>query len=242
MQVIKSNSERMQNLIEQLVEFRKAETGHLKLNVDLIDIPELIKYVMDNFVEVIEQKKIDYSVTFNPDENITWKTDRDNLEKIIFNLFSNAVKYTPEKERIEVNVNVLGDKTLNISVKNTGIGIKSEYFSTLFDRFEVLNQIEKQASTGNYPRHGIGLALCKSIANILQGDIQLRSDGTTFTLFEVSLPNLELTASGTVPEDHQDDFTHPPGPVMPTPAEATPGIGLKPKRPSNIPDNPSISG
>jgi DNA-binding response OmpR family regulator len=151
------------------------------------------------------------------------------------------VKYTPEKERIEVNVNVLGDKTLNISVKNTGIGIKSEYFSTLFDRFEVLNQIEKQASTGNYPRHGIGLALCKSIANILQGDIQLRSDGTTFTLFEVSLPNLELTASGTVPEDHQDDFTHPPGPVMPTPAEATPGIEAKTKETiPNIPDNPFI--
>ncbi len=241
LQVIKSNSERMQNLIEQLVEFRKAETGHLNLNVDLIDIPELIKYVMDNFVEVIEQKKIDYSVTFNPDENITWKTDRDNLEKIIFNLFSNAVKYTPEKERIEVNVNVLGDNRLNISVKNTGIGIKPEYFSTLFDRFEVLNQIEKQASTGNYPRHGIGLALCKSIANILQGDIQLRSDGTTFTLFEVSLPNLELTASGTVPEDHQDDFTHPPGPVMPTPAEATPGIEAKTKETiPNIPDNPFI--
>ena len=121
MQVIKSNSERMQNLIEQLVEFRKAETGHLKLNVDLIDIPEPIKYVMDNFVEVIEQKKIDYSVTFNPDENITWKPTGITSKNYFQPVFKRGEIY-PEKERIEVNVNVLGDKTLNISVKTRGLG------------------------------------------------------------------------------------------------------------------------
>ncbi len=204
LQVIKSNSERMQNLIEQLVEFRKAETGHLKLKIEAVDIPELIKYAMDNFIEILEQKKINYTIDFLPDENITWNTDRNNLEKIIFNLLSNAVKYTPEEEHIEINVRTENDK-LWISIKNGGTGVKTEYYDALFDRFEVLNRLEKQASIGDYPRHGIGLALCKSVANVLEGDIRVESDGKTYTLFEVCLPNLELITGLAVQVNQKTD-------------------------------------
>ena len=205
LQVIKSNSERMQNLIEQLVEFRKAETGHLKLKIETVDISELIKFVIDNFIEILEQKKIDYTTTFIPDENIIWNTDRSNLEKIIFNLLSNAVKYTSEEEHIEISVKV-ENEVLSISIKNTGIGIKSEYYDILFDRFEVLNRLEKQMTIGDYPRHGIGLALCKSIVNILKGDIRIESDGETYTLFEVRIPNLELTSEQSGQAYHTPDL------------------------------------
>ncbi len=206
LQVIKSNSERMQNLIEQLVEFRKAETGHLKLKIEMVDISELIKYVIDNFIEILEQKKIDYTTTFMPDENIVWRTDRNNLEKIIFNLLSNAVKYTSDEEHIEIRVRV-ENEILSISIKNTGIGIKSEYYDILFDKFEVLNRLERQMSIGDYPRHGIGLALCKSIVNILKGDISIESDGETYTLFEVRIPNLELTSAELEQVYHKPDLT-----------------------------------
>ncbi|HBF96499.1 MAG TPA: hybrid sensor histidine kinase/response regulator [Porphyromonadaceae bacterium] len=206
LQVIKSNSERMQNLIEQLVEFRKAETGHLKLKIETVDISELIKYVIDNFIEILEQKKIDYTTTFIPDENIIWRTDRNNLEKIIFNLLSNAVKYTSEEEHIEINVRT-EDEILSISIKNTGIGIKPEYYDILFDRFEVLNRLEKQMTIGDYPRHGIGLALCKSIVNILKGDISIESDGETYTLFEIRIPNLELTSVQPEPAYNKPDLS-----------------------------------
>lgn len=206
LQVIKSNSERMQSLIEQLVEFRKAETGYLKLKVELVDIPELIKYVIDNFMEFLEQKKIDYRVTFIPDENIVWKTDRSSLEKIIFNLLSNAVKYTPEDERIEIIVGA-ENEVLSISIKNTGVGIKSAYYDILFDRFEVLNRLERQVSVGDHPRHGIGLALCKSIVNTLKGDISVESDGETYTLFKVSVPSLELTSIQSEEIYHASDFS-----------------------------------
>lgn len=205
LQVIKSNSERMQNLIEQLVEFRKAETGHLKLKIEVVDIPELIKYVVDNFMEILEQKKIDFAVTFIPDENIIWRTDRSSLEKIIFNLLSNAVKYTPEDEHIKINVAVKNE-VLSISIKNTGIGIKSAYYDILFDRFEVLNRLERQASIGDYPRHGIGLAFCKSIVNTLKGDIRVESDGETYTLFEVCIPNMELTSVQSEDRHQVSDF------------------------------------
>ncbi|MDN5296314.1 MAG: hypothetical protein PWQ71_420 [Bacteroidota bacterium] len=205
LQVIKSNSERMQNLIEQLVEFRKAETGHLKLKIELVDIPELMKYIIDNFAEILEQKKIDYAITFIPDENIIWNTDRNSLEKIIFNLLSNAVKYTPEEEHIMIKV-AAEDDVLSISIKNTGVGIESAHYDILFDRFEVLNRLEKQASVGDYTRHGIGLALCKSIVSTLKGDIRVESDGETFTLFEVSVPNQEQTSVQSEKKHPESEF------------------------------------
>jgi len=193
LQVIKSNSERMQHLIEQLVEFRKAETGHLQLKVETVDVPELVKYAIDKFLEILEQKKIDYSIVSVP-ENINWKSDRDSLEKIIFNLLSNAVKFTPEEHRIEVAISV-EKHILTIIVRNSGVGIKPDCFEQLFDKFEVLNQFEKQLSFGNYPRHGIGLALCKSIVKVMKGDISVDSDGVSYTSFVVELPELELTAA-----------------------------------------------
>lgn len=189
-QIIKSNSERMQHLIQQLIEFRKADTGHLKLNIEKIDIQELIKFVLDNFVDILEQKKIRYSVT-SISGDIHWQTDRDSVEKIVFNLLSNAVKYTPENEKIDIITNVR-DNMLSIRVTNTGIGIKPAFQEYIFDRFEVLNRFEEQVSYSKQSRHGIGLALCKSITRVLQGDIKVQSDGQTYTSFIVHLPKAPL--------------------------------------------------
>ena len=123
--IIKSNSERMQTLIQQLLEFRKAETGHLKINLEKIDISELSKYIIDNFQEILEKKRIKFTLSLIPDE-IYWVTDRDSLEKIIFNLLSNAVKYTPDNETIIVEIQK-SENNLKIRIKNTGVGIDFEY-------------------------------------------------------------------------------------------------------------------
>jgi len=189
-QIIKSNSERMQHLIQQLIEFRKADTGHLKLSIEIIDIQELIKFVLDNFIDILEQKKIRYFVTSIPG-NIHWQTDRDSVEKIVFNLLSNAVKYTPENKEIDIITDVR-DNMLSIRVTNTGVGIKPAFQEYIFDRFEVLNRFEEQVSYSKQSRHGIGLALCKSITRVLQGDIKVQSDGQTYTSFIVHLPMAPL--------------------------------------------------
>jgi len=183
----------MQNLIQQMIEFRKAETGHLRLEIERIDIPELVKFVVDNFVEILEEKKIQLSLTFSP-EVLFWQTDRDSVEKVVFNLISNAVKYTPEEENIEVSVELKGF-LLYIRVTNTGVGIKPAFQQQIFDRFEVLNRFEMQVSKGFETRNGIGLALCKSIAEVLHGNIEIESDGETFTTFLVSLPEQALDDS-----------------------------------------------
>ncbi|MFA5302306.1 MAG: two-component regulator propeller domain-containing protein [Bacteroidales bacterium] len=202
-QIIKSNSERMQHLIQQLIEFRKADTGHLKLNIEIIDIQELIKFVLDNFIDIMEQKKIRYSITSIPG-NIHWQTDRDSVEKIVFNLLSNAVKYTPENEKIDIITDVR-DNMLSIRVTNTGIGIKPAFQEYIFDRFEVLNRFEEQVSYSRQSRHGIGLALCKSITRVLQGDINVQSDGQTYTSFIVHLPEAPLIPQPDLIVDEQPE-------------------------------------
>jgi signal transduction histidine kinase/ligand-binding sensor domain-containing protein/DNA-binding response OmpR family regulator len=190
--IIKSNSERMQTLIQQLIDFRKAETGHLRLMVEKVDIAELVKFVLDNFLDILEQKKIRFSLHFQPD-SIMWKTDRNSLEKVIFNLISNAVKYTPADESVEIVVDTNNDNLLKIRITNTGVGIREKYQKTIFDRFEVLERFEKQVSKGLETRNGIGLALCKNIIGVLQGTISVESDGETFTTFVVTLPELEIS-------------------------------------------------
>jgi len=198
--IIKSNSERMQKLIQQLIEFRKAETGHLRLEIERVDIPELLKYVLDNFMDVLEQKKIQYNLVFSPTK-IIWQTDRDSVEKIVFNLISNAVKYTPSEEKIDIQVETK-ENLLFIRVTNTGVGIKPTYQQSIFDRFEVLDRFERQVAKGLETRNGIGLALCKNIVEVLNGNIEVESDGETFTSFVVSLPEQAVEISVT-PKRHE---------------------------------------
>ena len=184
--IIKSNSERMQTLIQQLIDFRKAETGHLKLAIERVDIIELVKFVADNFLDMLEQKRINLTLSFTPDK-IIWQTDRSSIEKIVFNLLSNAVKYTPENEKVDVKIEIQNNR-LYIKVINTGVGIKPAFQESIFDHFEVLDRFENQVLKGQETRNGIGLALCKNIAEVLHGNIIVESDGETFTLFEVNIP------------------------------------------------------
>ena len=209
--IIKTNSERMQTLIQQMIDFRKAETGHLRLDIEKVDIPELVKFVVDNFIEVLEEKNNLLTLTFTP-QIIIWQTDRDSIEKIVFNLVSNAVKYTPKDESINILVETKEGRLI-IQVTNSGIGIKKEYQQSIFDRFEVLERFEMQVSKGIETRNGIGLALCKNIVEVLQGTIEVESDGETFTTFVVSLPEQTIDENS-IPKIHKNPAISIPQPEI----------------------------
>ncbi|MCI2121896.1 MAG: response regulator [Bacteroidales bacterium] len=193
--VIESNSDRMQSLIQQLIEFRKAENGHLKVHIEPVDIVELAKCESDYYLDILEQRHIIFNLHFSQ-EKIVWPTDRDCCDKVIFNLISNAVKYTREGEHIDVSVSITDCNFLRLEVKNTGIGVRKEYQKSIFDRFEVLNRFEKEVSKGE-TSNGIGLSLCKSIVELLKGEITIDSDENSFTSFIVTLPVLECSQNGT---------------------------------------------
>ncbi|MCC8199306.1 MAG: response regulator [Tannerellaceae bacterium] len=206
---IKSNAERMHTLIQQLMEFRKVETGYLSPKPELVDIPELVKYTVDNFMDVAEQKKIDFSWTVAA-ELSTFRTDRDCLEKILFNLLSNAFKYTPEEGQVRVKVG-LADRKLAFSVWNTGEGIKQEDQQQIFNRFTVLERLEDRIQQGKETRNGIGLALCLGLTDLLGGTIHLTSEPEQYTCFEVILPSLEVTGVSREPTVRLNPVVRPSG-------------------------------
>ena len=189
--VIASNSDRMQSMIRQLLDFRKADTGHLKLEITPVDMTDMARSEAENYREIMEEHNIRFSMNFQP-STVIWNVDRSSTEKIIFNLLSNAVKYTPDSEQITINCSV-SDDVLVLRVTNTGIGIDKEHQISIFDRYEVVNKVEQAFARGNTRSTGIGLALCKSLAEVMGGTIRIDSDGSTYTTFIVTIPKLEPT-------------------------------------------------
>lgn len=184
--IIKSNAERMQRLIDDLMDFRKAETENKKLAFENIDINELTKYICDNFNEFSEQKKIEILFDFK-NENQLFISDRDAIEKILFNLISNAYKYTNEGGKISLEIETTPENLL-IKIRNTGLGIKKQELQNVFNRFLILDNFERNVDLGRIQRTGIGLALTKSLVSLLKGEISVDSEENEFTEFRIQLP------------------------------------------------------
>ena len=186
---IMSNSDRMRNMIQQLITFRKAETGHLSIHIVNVDMVALIAQETSYFREQMSHNGVQFRLD-SPPEGVIWTADGDSMEKILFNLLSNAVKYTPSNQQIIVSLAVRGNH-LEMDVTNTGVGIPYEKQASLFDRYEVLTRFEKALAKGR-TSNGIGLSLCKSLVELHTGTIDLRSDGSTFTTFHLELPKLPV--------------------------------------------------
>lgn len=189
-QIIKNNADRMQKLIAELMEFRKAESGHTPLVREHIDIKLLIDYISDNYTEIIQENKIDYQIFTHYLKGIV--TDRNSLEKILFNLISNAFKYTPDNGYIHLDISQDNTRNnqLNISIKNSGKGMTDKQLSQVFDQF----MIYETSKIANSKSTGIGLSLTKSLVELLGGQISVASVPGEYVEFKVSIPPLEKGA------------------------------------------------
>ena len=184
---IRSNADRMHRQISELMEFSKADAGHLPAVYEKVDIGELLKYTSENFMDMAEAKKILFKIHVQHGLP-QWVTDRSMLEKIVFNLLSNAMKYTPEEGWIEIQAGTGAVGDLVISVRNSGPGIAPDKLTDIFDRYVILDNFETKLSHGHYTRTGIGLALCKDLTAVLGGKITADSRQDVFTDFTVTLP------------------------------------------------------
>ncbi|MFZ4261000.1 response regulator [Sphingobacterium sp. HJSM2_6] len=191
LKVIKSNSERMQKLINELMEFRKIDTVHKELNLVIVDLEELTLYIVDNFKEYAEEMSISFNCTVDSSLR-EWVTDRNHFEKIIFNLISNAFKYTNMHGSIDLIYAKDPQGNLEIKIRNTGNGIKQSSLESIFDNFHILDDFENQVKKGVINRTGIGLALTKSLVKLLNGEISVFSEVNSFVIFQIQLPTLEL--------------------------------------------------
>lgn len=196
--IIQSNAERMKHLISELMEFRKIDTELLTIHPQKINITQLTKEINSKFQEILEENNIDFTVNA-PEEDIYWISDESAVEKVLFNIISNAFKYTPQYGYIKINIEVQNN-TLLFQITNSGKGIKQENISRIFDRFKVLSDFENQIEKGNIGRNGIGLALTKSLVNLLKGEIKVESQPGDYTTFSIELPQLEEMESSSSTE------------------------------------------
>ena len=180
--MIRTNVNRLKRLLQQILDFRKVESGNMKLKVTSGDIVSLIRDVCDsNFMPLIQKKKLTFTFE-SPEETIQAYFDVDKIDKVVFNLLSNAYKYTGEGGEIKVALSVYlqnGHTYLSIIVSDTGKGIASEDIDKIFTRFYT-NQHWVSSET-----NGIGLSLTKDLLEIHHGTISVESEiekGTSFTV------------------------------------------------------------
>ncbi|MBD5224864.1 MAG: response regulator [Bacteroidales bacterium] len=187
--LIRTNVERLNTLIQELIDFRRIETGHKELKIRPVNVTELCEETAAAFTELAERNEIDFKMEIARD--VIWNTDFSALRKVLNNLISNAFKYTPQGGRIEVSLKHDEADKLRLEVYNTGKGIRDEDRDSIFNRYSVLDNVEENAVKGLSARNGLGLAICNSIVKLLGGDITIESERGKFACFVVTLPQLE---------------------------------------------------
>ena len=177
------NIRRLIRLLQQILEFRKAETGNLKLRVSPGDIAAFVKNEAESFKPLVKKRKIHFSVLCNP-ESITGYFDTDKIDKILYNLLSNAAKYNQDGGYIQVTLAYAENKDfVQLHVKDNGRGISKERQKMLFRRFYE-GDYRKYNTIGT----GIGLSLTKDLVELHGGSIRVESDEQQGTEFIVTLP------------------------------------------------------
>jgi signal transduction histidine kinase/DNA-binding response OmpR family regulator/ligand-binding sensor domain-containing protein len=219
MEMILRNGRSLFNLVNEMLDLSKLETGKMQLQLSHSDVIGFLRYIVESFHSLASSQQ--KQLHFLSDIDLLYlEYDREKIRQIVSNLLSNAIKFTPEKGNIYITVmeNVLkndGDNaTLIIKVKDTGIGIPEDKLQHIFNRFYQLDNSHTRQSEGT----GIGLALTKELVKLMEGEIIVKSPPTGATKgseFTVLLP---LKKVAPVPGDTQQDiYQQEPGP-SPVPA------------------------
>ena len=182
---VQHNANRLMRLVTELMDFRKAESGHMKLSFSACNMVQFAEEIFLSFQTLALDKQIVYKFESNV-ENLEVYFDKDHLEKVLFNLLSNAFKFTAEAGKITFTIEA-AENNVSIKVTDNGRGISQKNIEQLFTKFfQVYNE---EVSTSGY---GIGLALSKNIVELHHGKITVVSDiedeKNKQTTFTVTLP------------------------------------------------------
>ena len=180
MQVARRNVNRMLRLVNQILDFRKIQGRKMKLSIEQGDVVALCRQVGENFTQLAHERSIHFRLIPETPE-IRCYTDMDKLEKILFNLLSNAFKYTADGKSITMAVR-MESGCLFVSVRDEGKGMDLRKIDNLFGRFETFGKTDPNRSTG------IGLSLVKEFVDLLHGTIQPESIPGQGIVFTVTLP------------------------------------------------------
>ena len=193
--IMDRNANYLFRLINQLMDFRKAETNQLKVITSKGNLVDFCEEVVLSFNVLANEKHLNLSFESSESELIVY-FDWDKMDKILNNLISNSIKYTPDSGNIKVSLsfinngiskrsNVLDVRSeIEIIVEDTGVGIPKNQISKVFKRFYQVEDSNKSNSFGS----GVGLALTKKLIDLLQGHIKVKSNHNEGSQFTVRFP------------------------------------------------------
>lgn len=180
MKIANKNVKILRRLINQILDFRKYENGKLNLNLVESKFGTLVKEWAESFNSIARKRDITLTVDVTLDKDFTLAVDSEKIERVFFNLMSNAFKYTPDNGSIKFSCGLDGDNLL-FSIEDTGQGIGADDINNIFDRFYQVDKIHPNGS-------GIGLSLAKAFVELHGGSIAVESILGVGSKFTVTLP------------------------------------------------------
>lgn len=178
--IIDSNAERMLRLVDQLLAFNRSQSEKDGLSVMQVSISQRLESLLNDFSYLFENKNIVLSRKI--ESNVVGWCDSEKFERIVFNLLSNAAKYTPDGGKVHVNLNRTGDMA-SVDVADTGIGISDEDKKRIFGRFERVDSME--TDPGGF---GIGLNFAQHLARRHKGEISVHDNDPQGSVFSYVFP------------------------------------------------------
>ena len=166
---ILSAAKAQSQLVEDLLDLSRITTGKLRLKTEAIELSEVVEAAVQTIVPAAAAKRIEIARHV---ESVDVFADRNRLQQVLWNLISNAVKFTPDQGRIEIRVERKGARAI-VSVRDSGQGIEPEFLPAVFDRFSQAEQVKSRAVGGL----GLGLAIVRHIVELHGGEVTAESEG-----------------------------------------------------------------
>ena len=180
LKIMEKSTVRMMRLIEQLLEYRKMQSNKLTLSLQFINVSKMINDICSTFIDTAKSNDINFSF-IDAESQVSFYVDKGHLDKITYNLLSNAFKYTPDGGTITVKIVFDSNKNkFYLIVADNGIGVPKDKQSRIFDSY--------MCGSKNNDSFGIGLSLTKSLVTISKGEIYYKENVGGGSIFTVELP------------------------------------------------------
>lgn len=183
LQLASRNGRQLEELINEILDLRKMELGKMKLDEEPTELPAFFRRHFAQFESMAQRKRIDLSYEIEMSEGAVANIDREKCRQALYNLLSNAFKFTPAGGQVRASVSV-NSNVLELTVADTGSGIHPDDLPHLFDRYFQANRPDKPAEGGT----GIGLALCREYARLFGGEIEAKNAPGGGAVFRLAFP------------------------------------------------------
>jgi len=206
LKTIINSSNTLMALLNDILDLSKIEAGKLELNLQIVDIEKLLAEIKYIFLPNLEEKNLDFIITFVENMPVNLLLDEIRFRQILFNLVGNAVKFTNEGYvRIKVNYELIAINKINLllDIEDTGIGISEENQKIIFDAF--YQQVWQ--TTKNYGGTGLGLTITKKLVQKMNGEIAVRSELGEGSVFSLKIFNVDIISQVLKELENKDNLS-----------------------------------